>query len=426
MKYLHIIPPSKRMMYGYLSMIEHYFDENDHRYLIASELVGDDSALLLFKNVINFPDLGKGKIRKFLRIRKEFAQADRIVFHSFPTDKKWLLVSFLLRKYLSKAVWIMWGIDLYNYKSSAPGLLGKIEDYMGITCRKCMRYPVAIAETDIEVYNKTFGSYPVVFAPYGFVNERFLQMDTYMELRGKEIAEYNNQLARGETEPFDAITYSWNSTAKYHEGTVLPFDGRVRIQIGHNGFRFNNHVHTLRLLENIMNSPESKRLELVLPISYGNNPISNNVSYVRALRNYAEMKYPFNVSFLTKIMPANEYTRFLSTVDIAIFNAERQNGLGNILQLLYMGKKVYMSPNNPLFPYLTSKGFEIHDVNELEHISIEELLAPVKTSYPNPWIQNAFGMESTAKLWRNVFNYVEDNIDYSTVMKENVRILQHD
>lgn len=424
MRYLHIIPPSKRMMYGYMSMIEKYFDQNEHYYLSTSHFTSEDSALLLFENVTSISDLRKGKLHRFLHIRDEFRKADRIVFHSFSPDSKWLLLTYMLRKYLSKAVWVMWGIDLYNFKSSKKGFYGKLEDYMGITCRKLMRYPVAIAETDIEVYNRTFGCFPVTYAPYGFVNERFVQMETYLKARRQEITDFRGKLESGETEQYDAVIAAANRPAgqRIPECELAPYDGRIRVQIGHNGFRFNNHLQSLCALTKIMSSPQNSRIELVLPTSYGNSPLSKDSSYVNALRYHALARYPFNATFLTKLMSADQYTKFLSTVDVAIFNAARQNGLGNILQLLYMGKKIYMSSDNPLFCFLTEKGFILHDIKELETASFEEFIAPDKLQNPKMWISKNFGMESTAKLWRIVFDFAEGKIEYETVKQEIMKI----
>lgn len=42
---------------------------------------------------------------------------------------------------------------------------------------------------------------------------------------------------------------------------------------------------------------------------------------------------------IVDFMDFNEYINFLSTIDIAIFNHKRQQGMGNIITLLGMGKK---------------------------------------------------------------------------------------
>ena len=61
MKYLHIMPPSQRMMKGYLIMLRKYFNWEEHTILFSSPASGSDKGMLLFENTIDFPQLGKGK-----------------------------------------------------------------------------------------------------------------------------------------------------------------------------------------------------------------------------------------------------------------------------------------------------------------------------------------------------------------------------
>ena len=42
-------------------------------------------------------------------------------------------------------------------------------------------------------------------------------------------------------------------------------------------------------------------------------------------------------------MPFNQYLEFLGKIDIAIFNHRRQQGFGNAITLLGLGKKVYLN-----------------------------------------------------------------------------------
>ena len=71
-------------------------------------------------------------------------------------------------------------------------------------------------------------------------------------------------------------------------------------------------------------------------------------------------------------MQQEEYTNYLWSIDIAIFDADRQNALGNMLKLLYMGSKVYLSPDNPLYAFFLSKGIAVFDARTLSEASVEE------------------------------------------------------
>ena len=135
------------------------------------------------------------------------------------------------------------------------------------------------------------------------------------------------------------------------------------------------------------------------------------------------MKFPQKATYWAKMVGNSEYTKRLASVDIAIFNAARQNGLGNIYQLLYMGKKVYLNTKNSLYAFLRQKGFEVHDVQELKTVTYNEFIKPISTEYPNPWFKQTYNMENIKEIWKIIFLYVEGNIDYETAYEENLKLL---
>lgn len=408
-------------MSGFMVMMDRYFNndsEDVHKIMVHNEVFVSDSVLLLYKNLVHFPDMGKGKLKKFEYIKKAFEEADRIVFHSFQPDNKWLLLCYLLREHMNKAVWIMWGIDLYNYKEKGNSLSTKVKNQMGETLRKMMRYPVAISETDMAVYNKTFGSYPVMCTAYPFMDTRFAQMDYFSEQMKRKKEKYKEEIESGEREEDESLLITKSGFAPD------VYDGRFRILVGHNAYPFNNHAESIDLLERFFQQKGSEKVEVCMPLSYGKTKLSQNVGYVNAIKQYAAVwKIPYHVSFLDKLVNANSYTKYLSTIDVGVFNAERQNGLGNILQLLYMGKKIYMSKKNPLFEFLTSKGFHIHDVEELKTITLEELLEPETEDIPKQWIKDYRSIESVAKSWDVLFRYVKGEIDADTAVAMNADFL---
>ena len=464
MNYLHIMPPSKRMMLGYITVLREAFPAENHRILFDNVLGKADWALLLYhRNTVDFPDLGKNKLSKYRALKREFDKADRVVFHCFKPSLPWLLFLYMNRHYLDKAVWVIWGIDLYNYKRPGKGLKARILNHMETECRRRMRYPVVVSEIDRAIYEREFGSYPVLCAPYGFLDERFTEMDELIEekkQRDEELArkllekaekaaaaenggseENAEESAAAEAEKTESKERAEESAAAKAsaadkaDSDAEAADGeaeteeeeeepKIRIQVGHNAFPFNNHVETLDLLQRFRDGTNDKRIAVVLPIAYGNGDISGRADYRTALIQYANDVFRgVELEFWTKMVDNYAYTKRLATIDIAIFNSERQNGLGNLLQLLYMGKKVYLSPKNPLFPLIRQKGFELHDINELRTASFEEFIKPVETPFPNPWVRESYSVRGNEKIWKIIFAYVEGRIDYETAFAENKKLL---
>ena len=81
MKYLHIMPPSQRMMYGYLSMLQKGIDDNEHKVLFMSPLVGKDCGLILFKKLFYFTFFYVRKVTKNLnqKLRITWAKSAEVV-----------------------------------------------------------------------------------------------------------------------------------------------------------------------------------------------------------------------------------------------------------------------------------------------------------------------------------------------------------
>lgn len=428
MKYLHIMPPSKRMMSSYLTMLRENFSCKDHKVIFESELGIEDAGLLLFGNAINFCDLGKGKLNKYRRLKTEFDSAERVVFHCFKPSFQWLFFLYFNRKYLDKAIWVMWGIDIYNQYTTKKGLKAKIQNYMADVCKRRMRYPVAIAETDIGAYERIIGTHPVMCAPYGLSPERFAQMDELILLKEKGTEENFRQECEKENYGEENFTTDIVDSEDVNENLFLPEEEiaaprLIKVQVGHNGFPFNDHVGTLNMLSRFCKEEHERDFQIILPIAYGNQALSSRITYVKALQSYVKMKMPERTMYWTKLVDNNAYTKRLATMDIAIFNSTRQNGLGNILQLLYMGKKVYLNPQNPLYTLLKEKGLEIYNVQELKTIAYEEFIEPVKEAYPNPWISKVYNASENWKNWAVIFDYAEGKMEYSEAIEKNKELL---
>lgn len=432
MKYLHIMPPSQRMMLTYIEMLRKYFPAEDHKIQLISRIGKVDSCLLLYDNVRTYESLGKKRTEKLASIRKELAEADRIVFHSFMPPAIWKAAFLMEKDVFSKAIWVVWGIDLYNYETKGNDFISKELNKIDYEMRARIKYPIVVSEADMDEYRTRFGTHPVLYAPYAFADMRFIVMDEAMRKR-KETIEAGlpkgagDAAAAEEENKADEKQTSNEAVAPAEKPLFyVPYElgGALRVQVCHNGFPFNKHFEVLNYLTPLCQGKNRDKIKLFLPLNYGNGALANGVTYVDALKSFVNQKFAENVEIISRMMPNNEYTEYLSSIDVAIFNAPRHNALGNILQLLYMGKKVYLSSKSPLLPYLRGKGFIIHTVDELDGITLEELARPDDTQKNREWIRKAFGVETMCDLWRAIFAYSEGKISYPTAWKKDEQIMR--
>ena len=378
-KYLHICPPSTRMMKGFIMMLNNHFTPSEHWILCRTTSTGEDGFTALFTNIINWKDLGKGKIRKLLGAQQAMAEAKNIVVHGFTFSLKWLTLMYFNRKQLEqKGIWVVWGVDLYNYhRTKGNKLINAVINHMEDKIRESCRTSVVVFPTDVAVFRRLFGDKKTLFsAPIGFSETSFSHWDEILAKRAE-------------------------ATKKYPNAYTRP-DRKVSIQVGHNAFPFNRHAEALALLE----PHKSKNILITMPMSYGNDYGNKNANYCDDLMHLAYGLFPSEkIRRLTALMPLRRYNEFLGAVDVSILAAPRQNALGNIIPLLYMGKKLYLSDENPLFEFFKSKGFEIHNIKELYGAKYEDIIAPITRSYPNPWIKNCYSVDSNAKRWEVVFGF---------------------
>lgn len=474
MNYLHIMPPSNRYMRGYITMLRENFDSSKHTILFTDQLVGNDISLMAFENVINFPQVGKNRYQKFRRLNQIFMEHDRIIFHSFDPNNKWLLFIYMHIKYLKKSTWIIWGKDLYNYKLPNTSLKNRVTNRWKEKCHKAFLEKIILSSGEKNIYRSIMGEECDFCIPYGFLEEHFVQMD---EINAKNHAAYEmairaeqnlqisdkyikfkqafevDKLKRFlsaktkedlenaeinvdkiemiiksidskkislqsavENGLIDLSEYSYDSDKEYCCENQKTNNRVVNIQIGHNAYPFENHCEVLTYLSRF----KTHRIKFYIPLSYGDTNIDGKNHSANIVTRFTNILFPdknVQKAFITKLRTPAEYTKILADVDIAIFNARRQSGIGNIERLLYMGKKVYLSKQSPLYQYYLDKGFEIHSVEELRTCTFEELIQPVHVSYPNPWIHAHTNFNIIADKWKNVFDYHEGKISHEDALK---------
>ncbi|WP_294506135.1 TDP-N-acetylfucosamine:lipid II N-acetylfucosaminyltransferase [uncultured Victivallis sp.] len=71
-------------------------------------------------------------------------------------------------------------------------------------------------------------------------------------------------------------------------------------------------------------------------------------------------------------MPKRLYARHLANVDIYISNQRRQQGNGSAVIIASLGRKVYLSPANPVYHHYNQQGIKIFNSNDIAHMSFEE------------------------------------------------------
>lgn len=134
-------------------------------------------------------------------------------------------------------------------------------------------------------------------------------------------------------------------------GTAYTHRDTRRILIGNSATVENNHVDVLEVLSKTSNT----NFNYSLPLTYGQFP-----RYKKKIKALYKNELGDRVTFLEQHMQLESYYQFLQQHPTAIFLHHRQQGLGNILYLLYMGTKVYLSRSNIVFHWLQKKQIKVY------------------------------------------------------------------
>jgi len=190
-----------------------------------------------------------------------------------------------------------------------------------------------------------------------------------------------NYLGSSFDEEFQAVSKKIKSRKQFFSFWYYPLEQMVAISktynteknvlwIGNSGTMSGNH---LDVYETLKICDLSKFTHVISPLSYGDK------EYIDEIFKLGNTYFGSKYMPLLEFMPLEQYNSHLERAEIAIFNNKRQQALGNIIALLWMGCKVYLNPKNPIYLFFKRKGFRVFDFSNefnspssLEGISAEE------------------------------------------------------
>jgi dTDP-N-acetylfucosamine:lipid II N-acetylfucosaminyltransferase len=241
-------------------------------------------------------------------------RAKKIVLHGLFSS--WLIVMLFFQPWLlAKCYWIIWGGDLYNDGSGLKGWRWQLKEWFRRPVIRRVGHLVTYVKGDVDLAREIYGA------------------------RGQ----YCECLA------YPSNTFQFiNLEAHEHIG--------LNILVGNSADPSNEHLEVLTKLQKIPNVD----IKAYLPLSYGDEGYAQHV-IDKGCELLAGRMMP-----LREFMPYSAYLQLLATIDIAIFNHRRQQGMGNIIALLGMGKTVYMRSDTTSWKTLAGFGLVVEDVLNLK------------------------------------------------------------
>ena len=342
----------------YFDFIERRFSNDSHLFIILG-----DYSIYEFKKRHNLVIISyKRPLLYIHKVRQFFDKADKIILHQLFISSTLMVYLIINRRYLNKIYWMIWGGDLYDYKKaiSIGNLKNVIKSKIKHLFVKEIKHIIAVVYED----------YLYAVREYGVVADYFYAF------------------------------YSFPCLQSIHEDAIDKYadkENKIRILVGNSGSESNNHLEILRVLHKF----KDENIEILCPLSYGGTH-----EYIDNVCNEGDSLFAEKFIAVNKFLLFPKYVSMLKTVDIAIFNNDRQQALGNIIMLLYLGKKIFIRSDITTWKYLCRLGLYVEDIYKLNKLAFDEFITINNDNYRinRDIVKSHFSEDNCAKLWAKVFN----------------------
>lgn len=245
----------------------------------------------------------------------------------------------------TKVYWIVWGADLYNkllepkgFPMYAPGTWGA-RHAPGLLSRWVKRRKAA---RNLK-FIKEMVDYIVTDTTY---NDFEYLTKYYPELTSKPWRDFFYY-------PIDVIL------GKELINATVCGNG---IMVGNSASATNNHQYVFERLSKL----DLSSRHVITPLSY-----NGKKKYVAEVCRIGEELFGGDFEPLHHFMPLEEYNRVQARTGYAFFGNFRQEAVGNILIVMYLGAKVFLCKQNPVYEWALSVGLKVFDIDTLEQSDID-------------------------------------------------------
>ncbi len=335
---LHLIPDS--VFTDFVINKFNHLDANNHKFLILS-----NTDKLIYTKSENVDIINEKSLltKDFLQYLKNFSY---IVVHSM--FSKYVKKMILKSENDFKFVWIGWGGDYYEtvaelkknlydlktVKLMQPSLQEKLKrlikkfiPYLGID--------MALIYKRIEYFA------PVIYDEYDLLEKLFKPIHTkYLPF---SYGQLENDFLKG----IENLNITSNN-----------------ILLGNSASYTNNHLSILHLLAGL----DLKDRKIITPLSYGDE------KYKKIILNYGKELLYSNFYPQIDFLEKHEYHKLIASCSICIMNHKRQQSMGNIISMIYLGSKLFLNKENIVYKFLKREGAIVYSIDEINNDSLNSSL----------------------------------------------------
>lgn len=351
-QYLHVFACESNYSHALLSLLDQHISLDQHMFLFGFGRVDKQRS-----------DLQKKLSSKILNVRNPFHvlrilfslyKFKWVYFHYLSYDPT-LLFWFMNKKRLKKSTWIVWGNDVYSFYKRNKNLKTRTYEYFRRRIIPVFPEIAAFVEEDVDFVKKNYNS-NAIYIPILYPIP--VNLDNLK-----------------------------NIPIKNQHGSPV-------FLLGNSADPSNFHLEIIEALAKF----QEVDFKIYCPLSYGGNESYRQQVIDTGKRYFGDKFIP-----LTALLDTTSYANLLSEVDIALMNHNRQQALGNMLALLYLGKKVYLRTNITSYYFFLRKNCKVFDIEDVKSVDFSEITKTTSDMSVNSLIvESIMDEKNYLHLWLNL------------------------
>lgn len=297
--------------------------------------------------------IGVDNINTFI---SKLAAVDGIVLHG--------LYSIFAREILKissslpKIYWVMMGFDIYSLPKIEPTIYGlKATEYLSGIKKKAvkldLRWLKRVLTGTNDPYKFILKSHNIISGCVSYVKEDYDVLQKYYPNKYQFIDTSFYSISQFVGQEFVDKTVSGNNVIIGNSNTVEC-----------------NHLDAIELLSKYKVGDR----KFYVPLSYG-----SDLNYRNKVEQDGLEKLGNGFTSLKDFISKQEYIQILLSCSVGIFYHYRQQAMGNIIPMLWLGARIYLSEKNPVYAYLKRLGLHVYildkDFDQYQYTPLEEQLA---------------------------------------------------
>jgi dTDP-N-acetylfucosamine:lipid II N-acetylfucosaminyltransferase len=349
MKYHLHIAQNEKFIVPFINFINSNYNKKEHEFAI---LEGRSEQIFQIPVLKNVKKTNKN-LCSLLLLSCKMNKSKKIFLHGL-FDSKVMILLFLQPWLLKKCFWIVWGGDLYSYRYRKHQFKYVLKEKLRTFVIKRLKGIITHVKGDYDLAKDWYGTKAEYF--YSFI---------YPSNLYKEI---------------NFVPHEKTSGTK------------ITIQVGNSADPTNNHIEIFELLK-----PFKNYINIICPLSYGDS------GYKEKIINRGKEIFGDKFEALQSFLPIEKYIDILTEVDIAIFNHNRQQAIGNITTLIGLGKKVYIREDITTWCFCKSHELKVFNVNKINDKSFLSVIPQHEKQQNIKNVKTFFSEEKLKKDLKKIF-----------------------